>query len=389
MSQRSCSLRWCRILVVGSVLCLIAGACSSGTDSSSPDSTLAETTTTTSVAVVGPAARALSVLQPEAVPTGDWPHADPAAQGFDPAGIATMMDHAQATKSFCVAVTRHGQLVAEKYWDGHSQTSHDQAFSVTKSFASALVGQAVSEGKLRVDDPATTWVPEWKGTPSESATLKDLLQMDAGRPATGGQEIGAMLAAKDWTQAAIDLPAAAAPNTVWGYSNNDVQVLNRVLNRGTGTSPETQFREQLLGPLGMRNSELTLDGTGQVGLFFGLLSNCPDLARFGLLYLNSGKWGAKQIVDPNWVKVSVEPGPLNPGYGYLWWLNAHANPAKPGLEWPKSPPDTFMARGLGGQQIVVIPSLGVVATRMHPSGMDNTDSFSNEFSDLLTGAIKP
>jgi CubicO group peptidase (beta-lactamase class C family) len=111
--------------------------------------------------------------------------------------------------------------------------------------------------------------------------------------------------------------------------------------------------------------------------FFGLLSNCPDLARFGLLYLNRGAWNGQQLLSKDWVLSSLTPSPLNPRYGYLWWLD---DPATPLL-----PADSFAARGARGQQILVVPSKGIVITRM--ASMSTGERQPDEIGSAVLAAL--
>jgi CubicO group peptidase (beta-lactamase class C family) len=76
-----------------------------------------------------------------------------------------------------------------------------------------------------------------------------------------------------------------------------------------------------------------------------------DLAKFGYLYLNGGRWDTTQVVPADYVRASTQPhskaGP-GLGYGYQWWtasVDGHAS---------------FFASGYGGQRIVVIPDLDLV-----------------------------
>jgi CubicO group peptidase (beta-lactamase class C family) len=75
-----------------------------------------------------------------------------------------------------------------------------------------------------------------------------------------------------------------------------------------------------------------------------------DMARFGLLWLRRGKWGDRQIVPPEYVKMATTPSRHGPDYGFLWWLNS-----KQGL-WPGSPADAIRAVGQGGNIIFISPS---------------------------------
>ena len=49
-----------------------------------------------------------------------------------------------------------------------------------------------------------------------------------------------------------------------------------------------------------------------------------DMARFGYLFLNKGKWGARQLVTEKWIEMARTPSGPNPGYGFMnWYLNGN------------------------------------------------------------------
>ena len=81
-------------------------------------------------------------------PAGDWSRLDPAEAGFDPAALEALAAEAEAGKSNCLVVTRLGRLVAEWYWNGTDASTRQEAFSVTKSVTSTLVGIAQADGAL-------------------------------------------------------------------------------------------------------------------------------------------------------------------------------------------------------------------------------------------------
>ena len=91
----------------------------------------------------------------------------------------------------------------------------------------------------------------------------------------------------------------------------------------------------------------------------GLWVDTLDHARFGMLYLNRGRWGDKQIVSEEWIDMMTVPCGRNDQYGYMWWLNTgHVRYGKHASE------ATFAASGAGGNCIVIDPEKDlVVVTR--------------------------
>lgn len=321
--------------------------------------------------------------QEHVYPADEWERADPEEMGFDPAALESVAAEAEEYDSSCFVVTRKGRLVGEWYWDGADATTSREVFSVTKSFASTLVGIAEADGDLDIDEPASTYIEEWAGTESEDVTIRNLLSNDSGREWNFGLDYFELPGAPDRTQFGIDLGQQFPPGEAWSYNNAAIQTLDRVVSRATGEVTADFAEERLFEPLGMDHSDMSpanADGSATF-MFMGLQSTCHDLARFGYLFLRDGNWDGQQIVPASWVEEATG-GPSqehNAAYGYLWWLNRKgrllsptqavapdAAPTEPviGQIAPGAPEDLFTAQGLGGQIVMVDPGSETVAVRL-------------------------
>jgi CubicO group peptidase (beta-lactamase class C family) len=355
-------------LAIALLVALAAGACSgsgsgSGAGSDGPPTTAA------------PARRA-------SVPGAEWQKVDPAAVGLDPARLDAIAATAEAGKSNCLVVVRDGKLAGEWYFRGTGPETDQEVFSATKSYSSTLVGIAQDDGDLRIADSASRWVAEWRDTPAAAVTVRNLVSNDSGREWSLAIDYGQMLAAPNKTQFAIDLPQQHPPGRVWAYNNSAIQTLQRVLERATGRNVVEYAHDRLLAPIGMTHSRYTTDPAGNELMFMGLRSTCRDMARFGLLMLDHGRWGDEQVVSADWVRAATgrSSTPLNAAYGYLWWLNRPGVIASPlaassidGVANPTTvrgqmvqgaPADTFWAIGLGNQIIQVDPGSRTVVVRL-------------------------
>jgi CubicO group peptidase (beta-lactamase class C family) len=358
-----------------------AGGVAGGAPSSEPLSPTtglaASTTTTTTVASTVP-----SPGDDAATAPGDeWDVVDPVAAGFDPTVLDELAADAEARASNCVVVTRHGQLVAEWYWNGTDAASAQDVFSVTKSVTSTLVGIAEAGGLLTVDDPVADHVPAWAGTPAAAVTIDDILGNVSGRHWDALGDYVGLIGADDQTAYAVGLGQDAAPGEVWAYNNSAIQVLDAVLIEATD-EPTADFAQQhLLGPIGMADSAMGRDAAGGTTTYSGLRSTCRDLARFGTLFLRDGLWDGTQVVPADWVEAATaQPSQdLNAAYGSLWWINregpviddalqpvtAAEAAARPAARLvPTAPDDTFWAVGLGGQVVQVDPGSDTVVVRL-------------------------
>jgi CubicO group peptidase (beta-lactamase class C family) len=349
-----------RLVALVLVLAAALAACSSGSEAATPS---------TSAPIA-------------AVPGATWSTTTPHAVGLDGSKLDQIGQVAEQGKSNCLVVVRDGKIAHEQYFRGTNEASVQDIYSATKSITSTLVGIAADDGKLRLDDSASKWIPEWKGTPAAAVTIRDLLSNDSGREWSPTIDYVQLLQASDRTAFAIGLPQAHPPGQVWAYNNSAIQTLQRVLQQATGIDVVAYAKARLFDPLGMTETKMTTDRAGNAQTFEGVRSTCRDLARFGLMMLDGGKWGGRRIVSTRWVHDATggSSTKLNAAYGYLWWLNregvigsplvatdlsAAANPTTThGRLVPNAPHDIYWALGLGNQIVQVDPGSKTVVVRL-------------------------
>jgi CubicO group peptidase (beta-lactamase class C family) len=315
-------------------------------------------------------------------PGRSWQKVAPAAVGLDAAKLEEIAAQARKGKSNCLVVVRNGKLAGEWYFRGTRPNTTQDVFSATKSVASTLVGIAQDDGDLRIGDSASKWIARWQGTGSEAVTVRDLLSMDSGREWSPLTDFVRLLTARDRTTFALGLAQEAAPGTVWAYNNSAVQTLERVLQKATRESVVAFAERRLLEPLGMSHTTMAVDQAGNAQLFEGIHSTCRDMARFGVLMLNQGRWGGRQIVSSSWVKQATgrSSTKLNAAYGYLWWLNREGviasvttatslraveqGDVERGRLVPGAPHSLYWALGLGDQLVQIDPASRTVVVRL-------------------------
>jgi CubicO group peptidase (beta-lactamase class C family) len=269
-------------------------------------------------------------------------------------------------------IVQDDTILLERYQRGYAPAGHHIAWSVSKSFVSALFGIAVGEGHIPdIMAPVTDYLPELEGSGYDGVPIKHVLQMssgvgfneDYGDPFSDINRMGPSMALGSLLDFAATLERARPPGTLQHYVSVDTQVLGTILVRATGQDLAAYASEKLWQPLGMEfDAVWLLDGTGMEWAFGGLNASLRDFARFGWLYLNGGSRNGKQIVPEAWVRASVTPdaphlmpGPKpdssnEMGYGYQWWI-------------PSEPDGDFMALGVYGQTIYVDPKNRLVIVK--------------------------
>lgn len=308
-------------------------------------------------------------------PGEQWPTADPEAAGFHPEGLEEAAQFADEVNSHCLMVVHDGYKIGEWYFDGWDARSEQNVFSVTKSVTGLAVGMAADRGFLKVDDPASLYIDEWRGTDSEAVTIAQLMNHTSGRYWEFYNDYLMMGADPDKTGFAVALSQQFSPGTVWEYNNAAVQTLDRLISEATGERLSDFVEDNLFSTIGM-SSTMALDDTGNTIAYSDLSASCTDLARLGYLLLRNGRWGDLQVVSEAFLEAAFSPSsPLSEAYGYLFWLNrdgpwvgpsvsADEKPEGEGKMYPTLPEDMVLAEGMQNQLIVVLPSSNLVITRI-------------------------
>lgn len=245
--------------------------------------------------------------------------------------VAAVEDEIDEMHSFMLL--RHGKVVAEGWWQPYARDLPHMLFSLSKSFTSTAVGMAVAEGRLSVDDPVLSFFPD--ETPDEvndhlaALRVRHLLSMSTGQDT---DTMGPMVEAGDWVKGFFTVPFVHAPGTHFLYNTGATYILSAIVQKLTGEKLVDYLQPRLFGPLGIENptweeSPQRINTGG-----FGLSIRTEDIARFGQLYLQRGRWGDQQIIPEAWVEeatrfhVSNGDDPnndWNQGYGYQFWRCRH------------------------------------------------------------------
>lgn len=356
-------------------------------------------------ATVTPVGEDRTSSRPPARTVEGWPVASPSSVGLRARAIERGAAEARRRGSTCFAVVRNGKVAGEWSWR-LPRDEPREVFSITKSVTSTLVGIAVRDGDLRLDDPVSTYVPQWRGTPSASVTVRNLLSNDSGRFWSLQSDYADLLTARSRTRYAVGLPQQYAPGTAWAYNNAAIQVLEPVLEEATGMPVERFARTRLFEPLGMTRTSFVTDRAGDAAVFYGLRTTCLDIARLGRLHLGRGKVDGRRLLGASWVRAAVGRSSTvhNAAYGYLWWLNlpgplrgatdpvdAQGQPLAPtsGQLAPFAPEDLYAALGFGGQVLLVDPSTRTMVVRLGLPAQPGEESYG--FADaarVLTRAVR-
>ncbi|MBE1529990.1 CubicO group peptidase (beta-lactamase class C family) [Sphingopyxis sp. OAS728] len=297
-----------------------------------------------------------------------------------------------------IVVVQGGAIVAERYAPGFDRNTELLGWSASKSIMGTLVGLLVDDGVLKLDEPAP--VPEWKGEgdPRAKITLRQLLTMSSGLTFSesyvpGNDSIKMLFEAGDMGAMAAALPLKDAPGTNWSYSSGTTNILSRIVFQATGGTLQgmTRFaQKRLFEPTGMTSALIEPDEAGvQVGSSYAY-ATARDWARYGLLHLNKGKVGGKQLLSKQWLDFAVTPTSAapRPVYGAQLWLNQPEPAGERRKLYPDLPADTVMARGHSFQIVAAIPSQDTVIVRLGWTPEGQTFDW-NKYLSQIAAALAP
>lgn len=316
-------------------------------------------------------------------PDAPWPAGEAPDPRPDPTGLDRQALDAAVTAIFdepnpdslrltrAVVVVYRDQLVAERYADGFGPQSRLLGWSMTKSVTNALVGLLVARDKLDIFEPAP--VPAWQSDDRRVITLDHLLRMSSGLEF---EEVYGPLADATHMLFEIDdaagfaraMPAAGPPDQTFSYSSGTTNILSWIVREQFDTlQAYHRFpRQALFGPIGMRSAIMETDGSGTfVGSSF-MYATARDWARFGLLYLNDGRWGEQQILPAGWAAYSGAATSTAPKgeYAAQFWANAGDRRDPSDRKLPSVPVDAYWASGFQGQAVLIVPSRDAVIVRL-------------------------
>jgi CubicO group peptidase (beta-lactamase class C family) len=288
------------------------------------------------------------------------PRALPEEVGIPSQAVTSFLDAlaqaGQEVHSFMLL--RHGRVAAEAWWKPYEGGLAHQLFSLSKSFTSAAVGFAVTEGRLSVDDPVLPFFPEAAPKrPSanlQALRVRHLLTMTTGHAKDTLERIHRP-GTRDWAKAILALPVEAEPGTLFVYNSGASYLLSAVVQKATGQRLLDWLSPRLFVPLGIEGAAWERCPRGVDTGGWGLSLRTEDIAKFGQLLLAKGRWDGRQVLAESWVEEATkaqvgndrpnEPIDSTQGYGYQFWRCRHG---------------CFRGSGAFGQLCVVMPEQDAV-----------------------------
>lgn len=288
-----------------------------------------------------------------------------------------------------ILIIKNNKLAFEEYFYEYDINTLHQIRSATKSFISALIGIAISKGFIKSkDEPVVSFFPEYQLSnlteDKKKITIENMLNNQSGLDCNDhdgnspGNEVK-MYPTSDWVKFILDLPMADKPGNEAKYCSGNVMTLAKIIEKASGKSLYAFAKEYLFDLVNASDYKWNFKpDSSQMNTFGQLYIKPRDMAKFGILYLNNGKWNDKQVIPGSWVKETLTPHSTidKTPYSYLWWhpwlmINGVRNNA-------------VAAKGNGGQRIYLRPDLNMVV--VITGGNYNSESAADK---LLANYILP
>jgi CubicO group peptidase (beta-lactamase class C family) len=309
------------------------------------------------------------------------PRSAPEAQGVSSAAVLSFVEAADkgvdSMNSFMLL--RHGHVVAEGWWAPYEAEAPHSLYSLSKSFTSTAVGLAISEGKLSLDDQVLKFFPE--DAPAEpSNNLKAMRVRDLLRMSSGQQSEPPRTADQPWTKTFLAQPVPFKPGTHFLYNTSGTYMLSAIVQKVTGATVLDYLKPRLFEPLGIEHPTWEASPQGISAGGYGLSIRTEDIARFGQLYLQKGKWQGKQLVPEAWVNAATALQTSNggnpasdwdQGYGYQFWRCRHG---------------AYRGDGAFGQYCIMLPEQDAVI--VITSGVKDMQAVLNLVWEKLLPALQ-
>jgi CubicO group peptidase (beta-lactamase class C family) len=345
---------------------------------------------------------ALPDPQTQPWPMGDLLPSGPPPAGVDMAKIQQAVDAAfdPAAMTGAFVVTYKGRIIAERYGDNITPTTPLESWSMGKSLSGTLMGVLIKQGVYTLDQAAP--IPEWQtpGDPRQKIRIRDILNMSSGLRIIAPQDpdydengpypdhLYLYTGSVDSFKYAATRPQQWPPATVGRYRNTDPVLTNYMIRLAVEKRGEDYHsfpQRALFDKIGVRTMVLDTDPYGNFLTHGYEAASGRDWARIANLYLQDGVSNHERLLPEGYAKFVGTLAPAwvadnRPQYGALFWVNGDGG-------WP-APKDMYFMSGVGGQQVMIIPSHQLAVVRLgHYKGVQAAGRATRKAVGLLTEAV--
>lgn len=298
--------------------------------------------------------------------------------------LQQVSEFAEQRNSTSLLIWHKGKLQLREHYQGFDAQTEVVGKSMAKMVLSLVIARAIEQGHIAsLDESAATYLTEWKGTPKEDISIRNMLHMAAGfekyytlDPSPFGKFMRSYIGGYNENIMLNDYELIDQPGSKYDYSQVTSDLLGMVLERATGKPYGEYLSESLIQPIGAQGGQVMMNrpnGLAHTGCC--LLLPSESWLRMGILLANFGSVNGQSLFPQNWMQDYLKPSPANPAFGLHIWL------AKPYFErrgWgepgeakafgvlhsePYLADDLFLFDGNGHQVVYIVPSEQLVIVR--------------------------
>ena len=308
------------------------------------------------------------------IPKSENPQAWPLHKDFNKTKSTDILNNTNdrlGTVAFLII--KNDSLWYEKYYDGYSEKSYSNSFSIAKSIVTAVLGRAIDEGFIKdMDQKVGDFIPEYKKGLAANLTVGDLSSMSSGMKWTEdyknvfGVTARAYVGSESLVKLIKSRPIIREPGQSFKYLSGDTQLLAMTIEKATGQKLSSLVYNWFWNPIGAENNALwQIDNlkSNNEKAYCCFNSNARDFAKFGKLFKDYGYWNEKQLLDSSFVKkATTKRFEKSPHYGYGFWLGSYK-----GMKY-------FSMRGHLGQYVMVFPKENIIIVRLGKTNDKKTEA---------------
>jgi len=273
----------------------------------------------------------------------------------------TLLTEHKKMKTVAFLIIKNDSIFSENYYRGYHKDSLSNSFSMAKSMTEALLGKAIKEGIVKMEDKVKKYLPQLEGKFVDELTVADVASMSSGSNWVEDYYNPFKITTEAYFTDDIDkmmfdkVRIDNKPGQSFKYLSGDTQLMGMIVSAASKKTLSDYMSENFWKPMGARKYALwSLDKPeGMEKAFCCIHSNARDFARFGKLFEHYGNWEGNQILDTSYVKKSLSPRLAStPYYGYSWWLSNY-----------KGKKIAYM-RGVLGQYVIIVPEDNLIIVRL-------------------------
>ncbi len=289
------------------------------------------------------------------------------------------VEYGTQTRSVALLVWHRGSLQLEHYWPGYDRHSRTDSGAMHATVLALAYGAAIEEGVIRsLDEPAATYLPEWRADAHAKIRIRDLLQMSSGleyRPCHAIPGIEGCACFWAATLRRWRCVRRRAPSLACG-SSTTVSMLRfsaSFCSAPRACAMRATCQSDIWNRLGVGEAAVWLDRDGGMARTFCCLqTTARGWLAVGLTILDLGRAGAEQVVPAPWVLEMLKPSRTNPNFGLQIWLGDVTEGKRPEDDAKRvralqSEPfvvrDVVFLAGAGGQRVYIVPSRELIIVR--------------------------